>query len=169
MDLFDESVFANLRLTEFDIRKDIRAHELSTLKWIKERRPKPYTWQRGMRDIPPITRRLVYRRAQGNAALETAATMAKSILKGEPVILREMIRNASRPCECCAEHDVLELHHMHYRFVGDELPCDLAALCRDCHQKQHTDLDGRFWSDPELMVASIPKDRLPEWTRKYWH
>lgn len=41
-------------------------------------------------------------------------------------------------CRKCGIDDVpLEVHHIHYDNLGEELPEDLLTLCRDCHQSIH--------------------------------
>lgn len=41
-------------------------------------------------------------------------------------------------CESCGATDrPLDLHHNHYRTVGDERYGDLTPLCRDCHDDVH--------------------------------
>ena len=54
-----------------------------------------------------------------------------------------VLERAAEHCECCGRFfsshaPGLELHHLTYdRAYGEELPDDLMALCRDCHQGQH--------------------------------
>jgi hypothetical protein len=45
----------------------------------------------------------------------------------------------------------LELHHQHYDTQGREVPDDLLALCRVCHEAEHRDQLGHFWADPVEM------------------
>lgn len=41
-------------------------------------------------------------------------------------------------CRQCGINTVpLEVHHLHYRNLGNEPLTDLVALCRDCHQSIH--------------------------------
>ena len=65
-------------------------------------------------------------------------------------------------CESCGEAKPLEMHHLTYRhdpynegipspIFGHESPSDLQALCRNCHQSAHRDLNGDYWQDPEEM------------------
>lgn len=57
-----------------------------------------------------------------------------------------VLERADEHCEHCGElfptefTPCLELHHLTYdRAYGHELPDDLMALCRDCHQRMHAD------------------------------
>ena len=55
------------------------------------------------------------------------------------------------------------MHHLRYwsrpdgrspstrSIFGHETPDDLAALCRECHQRRHIDPAGEYWRDPEEM------------------
>lgn len=56
---------------------------------------------------------------------------------------------ANGSCEDCLADYPLELHHLHYRTVGEEEPDDLLALCRDCHHQRHRLISGQFSTDPE--------------------
>jgi hypothetical protein len=40
-------------------------------------------------------------------------------------------------CMLCNSTGPLDTHHRTYERVGDELPEDLVALCRDCHDGYH--------------------------------
>jgi 5-methylcytosine-specific restriction endonuclease McrA len=69
-------------------------------------------------------------------------------------------------CEGCGENwDATTrptLHHLRYwtgpdrdmdqePIFGRETPDDLDALCWDCHQGRHRDMNGTYWRDPENM------------------
>ena len=62
---------------------------------------------------------------------------------------RAMMSYAGGRCQTCnaspSEDNPLEVHHRHYRTVGNERPIDLVALCRQCHQLIHENrpIDGR--------------------------
>lgn len=48
---------------------------------------------------------------------------------------RELISERGNRCErCTRETNSLELHHKHYKSLGQELPDDLELLCADCHK-----------------------------------
>lgn len=66
---------------------------------------------------------------------------------------KSVLARAWGKCEECAHRAVLDLHHLHYRTVGEESPEDLKALCRDCHHAAHRDINGEYWRDPEEMAA----------------
>jgi 5-methylcytosine-specific restriction endonuclease McrA len=40
-------------------------------------------------------------------------------------------------CEHCNERNPLEVHHRTYERLGNEMPWDLIALCRTCHDVAH--------------------------------
>jgi hypothetical protein len=41
-------------------------------------------------------------------------------------------------CEGCHnKYAALDLHHLHYRSFGYEVPSDVAKLCRACHKRRH--------------------------------
>jgi hypothetical protein len=48
----------------------------------------------------------------------------------------ELIELRGSRCERCKEETAsLDLHHIHYRSLGDEQPEDVELLCRECHTK----------------------------------
>jgi 5-methylcytosine-specific restriction endonuclease McrA len=55
---------------------------------------------------------------------------------------------AGGKCEDCRYGFDLEMHHLHYRSVGREVPDDLLLLCRRCHQARPM-FCGVFFADPE--------------------
>ena len=62
-------------------------------------------------------------------------------------------------CELCGGEDSLDLHHRTYERVGEEIPSDLAWLCRKCHTMVHVlerrgemGLDFQGLSDEERAV-----------------
>lgn len=71
-----------------------------------------------------------------------------------PVATRKsVLTRAWGRCESCGRRAALDLHHLHYRSVGEEKPEDLRALCRECHDAAHRDPNGEFWRDPEEKAA----------------
>ena len=40
-------------------------------------------------------------------------------------------------CELCHADVPLDLHHLHYRSFGYEVPFDVMRLCRRCHAERH--------------------------------
>jgi hypothetical protein len=40
-------------------------------------------------------------------------------------------------CELCHAGVHLDLHHLHYRSFGFEIPSDVMKLCRACHMRRH--------------------------------
>lgn len=54
------------------------------------------------------------------------------------------IRKKRGACEHCGSIHRLQVHHLTYERLGNELPSDLLVLCRDCH----------------LVIHDIPDDSL---------
>ncbi|MDE2097185.1 MAG: HNH endonuclease [Patescibacteria group bacterium] len=81
-----------------------------------------------------------------------------------PVTTRKAVmRRCGGRCEQCGRKVSLELHHLTYKratfdgpepIFGKEESADILALCRDCHEGKHRDLNGDFWSDPEEMESN---------------
>lgn len=40
-------------------------------------------------------------------------------------------------CAKCGARNKLQVHHLSYQHLGDELDCELMVLCHSCHQKVH--------------------------------
>jgi hypothetical protein len=66
-----------------------------------------------------------------HAYLHSAAWKAKS---------RAMIEAAGL-CERCHSRPAGNVHHLHYRGIGQELPGDLIVLCKGCHLYLHSIID----------------------------
>lgn len=99
---------------------------------------------------------------------------------------REIVAQRGSRCERCnSEGPSLDLHHLHYRSVGNEHPEDVVLLCRDCHAEadktrsakrpQRDDPmeglivgpDGDHWGklDPDAIYLVLPDGRyLPAGT-----
>ena len=50
----------------------------------------------------------------------------------------KVLKRAKNICEGCAEETAIEVHHISYANIGDELLFQLVALCEDCHRKAHS-------------------------------
>jgi len=48
-----------------------------------------------------------------------------------------MLRRAGHRCQVCNSEGPLDIHHRTYERTGHEVPDDLIALCRACHQSFH--------------------------------
>ena len=83
-----------------------------------------------------------------------------------PLSTKQAVWNRSGcRCEDCGVQGVpLEFHHVRYttwdrepykperyerEVFGEELPEDLAYLCRSCHHARHVDIVGNFHVDPQ--------------------
>jgi len=95
---------------------------------------------------------------------------------------RQIIERRGNRCERCGGEDrSLDLHHLHYRSMGNEQPEDVVLLCRDCHaeadkardeknrpQQDQPPLeglivgpDGDHWGklDPDTIYLVLPDGR----------
>lgn len=43
----------------------------------------------------------------------------------------------SRICAKCGSRELVQLHHITYRRLGEEKPTDLIPLCKNCHHELH--------------------------------
>jgi hypothetical protein len=51
---------------------------------------------------------------------------------------KEALTRADFKCQRCGASDTeLNVHHLTYERLGEELPSDLVVLCRRCHQREH--------------------------------
>jgi 5-methylcytosine-specific restriction endonuclease McrA len=48
----------------------------------------------------------------------------------------EMLRRQRR-CTLCLRRRTLDVHHVTYERIGEELPGDLVVLCERCHHRHH--------------------------------
>jgi 5-methylcytosine-specific restriction endonuclease McrA len=53
------------------------------------------------------------------------------------VVRAEAIERAGHMCEQCGFTRKLQVHHVSYSRLGNELPEDLKVLCRQCHDAEH--------------------------------
>lgn len=54
---------------------------------------------------------------------------------------REVLGRAGGLCEICAQ-PATQVHHLHYRNIGNEQRGDLMAVCRECHELIHARSDA---------------------------
>ncbi len=47
------------------------------------------------------------------------------------------LQRAGHRCECCGAVEALQVHHLTYKRLRNELPTDLKVLCRPCHMEAH--------------------------------
>lgn len=100
---------------------------------------------------------------------------------------RKVAEQRGDRCERCGGEGVsLELHHVHYRTLGNEKPEDVELLCRECHAKaderrrpkrNYTEeglivgSDGDYWGkfDPDTIYVPLADGRyVPlKWKRKF--
>ena len=61
-------------------------------------------------------------------------------------------------CERCGAKQNLEVHHLSYERIGNELDSDLTLLCRKCHGSTHGyNQRHRKGDDPSLLAAFTPE------------
>lgn len=52
--------------------------------------------------------------------------------------IRKFKRNKDRRCEMCGRrHKNIQVHHKHYKSLGNEAMEDLIVVCPDCHTNMH--------------------------------
>jgi hypothetical protein len=98
----------------------------------------------------------------------------------------KIIEERGNRCERCREQSVpLELHHVHYRSLGNEQPEDVQLLCGECHTRADgarrpeseypqegliAGINGDHWGkfDPNATYIPLPDGRnVPiKWKRK---
>lgn len=61
-------------------------------------------------------------------------------------------------CGCTSWRRFVDVHHLHYRNVGQEAPEDLAPLCVLCHKLIHEQKDGYDWTVIERMRRDCADD-----------
>lgn len=49
----------------------------------------------------------------------------------------KVFRRCNNICEGCGDRQAVQVHHLSYRHLGDELLFELAAVCLECHEKIH--------------------------------
>lgn len=52
-------------------------------------------------------------------------------------VRRAALERSNWRCALCLSQVRLDVHHITYENLGDELPEDVVALCRKCHDQQH--------------------------------
>ncbi len=68
---------------------------------------------------------------------------------------RRKIGAAMEQCEQCGRRDGLEVHHLTYERIGEELPEDLQVLCPICHREAHgIEPTVRDWTRARFMYGS---------------
>jgi hypothetical protein len=49
----------------------------------------------------------------------------------------EVIRRAKGVCERCGRWPIVNVHHLTYQRLGNEMPGDLLGVCLVCHEELH--------------------------------
>jgi hypothetical protein len=49
----------------------------------------------------------------------------------------EVKKKRGNKCQECGSFENIEVHHLSYSNLGNELNDDLAVLCRNCHEEAH--------------------------------
>lgn len=86
-------------------------------------------WDRGRLDRQKIEQQ---RQIEWRANYEGYLQSEKWMLKREAVFER-----CDGVCEGCRVKKATAVHHLTYDHMGDELLWELAAVCRDCHERAH--------------------------------
>lgn len=97
--------------------------------------PSSDIWDRPLGRPRPV-RRPVHRR---RLAQLKAMSYAEYLQTAEwDATRRETLYLAHNRCARCFSRDLpLDAHHKTYERLGEEIPSDLEALCRPCHQFEH--------------------------------
>ena len=78
-------------------------------------------------------------------------------------IKKKIITRAKGCCEGCGEAKPLEVHHLTYDRIGQELLTDLAAYCSECHGKAHEKSEPSDWNKYLTNKTDVkPKARLKQ-------
>jgi hypothetical protein len=70
--------------------------------------------------------------------MKYAAHMKTAKWQGSRILV---IRRCKGICERCHKWPVVNIHHLTYERVGNELPEDLLGVCSRCHRELHKEMD----------------------------
>jgi len=74
--------------------------------------------------------------------------------------LRQQVLDRDKCCQTCVLIQNLEVHHKHYKTLGNEKLDDLITLCKECHEV----ITNRFRKDKylkkELKLIEIKKENI---------
>lgn len=71
---------------------------------------------------------------------------------------REAYKRCAGMCERCGVKGYafqFNVHHLHYRTVGNECQWDLLIVCRQCHRKEHSGMFLDWYTDTEQAAAVL--------------
>lgn len=68
------------------------------------------------------------------------------------------LARANYQCAECGKPNELQVHHRHYRTLGNEQPGDVIVLCEWCHDLAHR----------RISAARLDDRRLDGWASKKW-
>lgn len=54
---------------------------------------------------------------------------------------RLVLNRCGHICECCLQKDAIQVHHVNYKTLFDEVAWDLRGVCITCHKRLHDILD----------------------------
>lgn len=60
---------------------------------------------------------------------------------------REVLAFAEHKCNKCGTRNELNVHHKHYKTLGNEDISDLIVLCKRCHSDLHFEKTNKFGKD----------------------
>lgn len=70
------------------------------------------------------------------------------------------LRYDDSKCRTCGSRVNLEVHHITYERLGDELLEDLITLCKECHQAITSVIRRRRYNDQPVTVIPIKKEMV---------
>lgn len=56
---------------------------------------------------------------------------------------RQVLMRCGCVCQGCGAKPAVEVHHLTYERIGEEMLFDLVALCRECHDRLHPEKSPR--------------------------
>lgn len=68
-------------------------------------------------------------------------------------VRKRALKAAGYRCTVCLSPEALDVHHISYEHIADELPGDVVALCRKCHGERHDILRAVIHSEFETFLA----------------
>ncbi len=144
--LFVLYIFFSSKLDEPDVEETYTPSERHTRRMGKINKPTISTTEPDCITIYPDE--IVVRGDQWMSRTDKQAYLHSTKWK----TLRQLIlHRENHTCVTCGTTSNLQVHHIHYENLGDELETDLTILCGSCHTKLHKKLgfgrDGYYPPD----------------------
>jgi len=72
----------------------------------------------------------------------------------------DVISRVAGHCQCCGLTNLLDIHHIHYETLGNEDLCDIVPLCKECHDREHSELEPAFAIDSFYSNATYLSEKF---------